>query len=53
MSTDADARHWATLTPDALADEIAQNRRSERRLVTIALVALAVTAVLLVARGLW
>jgi hypothetical protein len=51
--SDADARRWATLTPEALADEIETNRRSERRLVAVALVAVAVTAVLLVLRGLW
>lgn len=51
--SDADARRWATLTPDALADEIAANRRGERRLVAIALVAAVVTAALLVLRGLW
>lgn len=53
MSTDADARRWATLTPDALADEIESNRRSERRLLAISLVALVVTGALLVLRGLW
>jgi len=51
--TDADARRWATLTPEALTDEIEANRRDERRLVVVALVAVAVTAVLLVLRGLW
>lgn len=51
--SEADAHRWAALTPDALADEIEANRRGEHHLVTIALVALAVTAVLLVLRGLW
>jgi hypothetical protein len=51
--SEADARRWATLTPEALADEIEANRRAERRLVTIAVVALVVTGVLLLLRDLW
>ena len=47
-----DARWWATLTPDALDDEIRSNRRSERRLlVVVALVSLAVTVVALLLHG--
>jgi hypothetical protein len=47
-----DARWWATLSPDALEDEIRSNRRSERRLlVVVTLVSLAVTAVALLVHG--
>jgi hypothetical protein len=43
------AQTWATLTDDALSDEIRSNRRSERRLLlTVASVATACTAVVLV-----
>jgi hypothetical protein len=39
------ARWWATLSPDALEDEIRSNRRSERRLlVVVTLISVAVTA---------
>jgi len=51
--SDSAARRWATLTPEALADEIETNRRGERRLVVIALVAVVVTAAVLLLRGLW
>jgi hypothetical protein len=44
-----DARWWATLSPDALEDEIRSNARSERRLLlVVALVATAVTVAMLV-----
>ena len=47
-----DARWWATLSPDALQDEIRSNRRSERRLLVVTvLVSLAVTAVALLLHG--
>lgn len=46
------ARWWATLSADALQDEIRSNRRSERRLlVVVNLVALAVTAAVLLLHG--
>jgi len=46
------ARWWATLSPDALEDEIRSNRRSERRLlVVVGLVALAITVAALVLHG--
>ena len=44
------AAWWATLTDDALDDETRENQRTERRLVGIALVAGAITAVFLVLR---
>ena len=44
---------WATLTDEALRDEIRRNRRTERRLlVTVVLVAAACTAVMIVLHGL-
>lgn len=44
-----DARWWATLSPDALEDEIRSNTRAERRLLlVVALVATAVTVAVLV-----
>ena len=47
-----DARWWATLSPDALQDEIRSNRRSERRLlVVVALVSLAITVAALLLHG--
>ena len=47
-----DARWWATLSPDALEDEIRSNRRSERRLlVVVALVSLAITIGALLLHG--
>lgn len=48
-----DARWWATLSPDALDDEIRSNARTERRLLlVVALVAAAITvAVLLLHEG--
>ncbi|WP_456789432.1 hypothetical protein [Cellulomonas sp. P5_C5] len=47
-----DARWWATLSSDALEDEIRSNRRTERRLlVVVALVSLAVTVVALLLHG--
>ncbi|WP_421743374.1 hypothetical protein [Cellulomonas sp.] len=43
-----DAQWWATLSPDALEDEIRSNARSERRLLlVVALVATAITVVVL------
>ncbi|MFC4615361.1 hypothetical protein ACFO3K_11615 [Cellulomonas algicola] len=42
---------WATLAPDALEDEIRVNLRAERRLVPIALVAGALTVVILLLRA--
>ena len=43
---------WATLTDEALTDEIETNRRGERRLlVVVGLVAAACTVVVLVAHG--
>jgi hypothetical protein len=44
------AAWWATLAPDALEDEIRENLRAERRLVPIALVAGALTVVVLLLR---
>jgi hypothetical protein len=47
-----DARWWATLSPDALEDEIRSNRRAERRLlVVIAVTSLAITLVALLLHG--
>lgn len=47
-----DARWWATLTPDALEDEIRSNRRAERRLLVVTmLVALVVTVGVLLLHG--
>jgi hypothetical protein len=47
-----DARWWATLSPDALEDEIRSNRRAERRLlVVIAVTSLAITALALLLHG--
>ena len=47
-----DEQVWATLTDEALADEIRSNRRSERRLlVVVALVAGACTIVVLLLHG--
>ena len=47
-----DARSWATLSPDALEDEIRSNRRSERRLLlVVAVVSLAVTVAALLLHG--
>ena len=49
---DDDARRWATLTPDALEDEIRSNGRSERRLLlVVGLVSVAITAVALLLHG--
>lgn len=45
------AAWWATLAPDALEDEIQVNLRAERRLVPIALVAGALTVVVLALRA--
>jgi hypothetical protein len=46
------ARWWATLSPDALQDEIRSNRRAERRLlVVVAVVSLAVTVAALLLHG--
>ena len=45
------AAWWATLAPDALEDEIRVNLRAERRLVPIALVAGALTVVVLALRA--
>lgn len=45
------AAWWATLAPDALEDEIRENLRAERRLVPIALVAGALTVVVLLLRA--
>lgn len=45
--------NWATLTDEALRDEIRSNRRTERRLlVTVTLVAAACTVVMLILHGL-
>ncbi|QGQ19827.1 hypothetical protein GC089_12145 [Cellulomonas sp. JZ18] len=41
-------QHWATLTPDALEDEIAANRRGERWTVVASAVAAAATALAVV-----
>ena len=38
------AAWWATLAPDALEDEIRANRRAERGVLVVGLVAAAVTA---------
>jgi len=47
-----DARWWATLSPDALEDEIRSNRRAERRLlVVVAVTSLAITLVALLLHG--
>ena len=47
-----DARRWATLTPDALEDEIRSNARSERRLLlVVGLVSVAITALPLLLHG--
>jgi hypothetical protein len=47
-----DAQWWATLTPDALQDEIRSNRRAERRLlVVVGLVSLAITVAALLLHG--
>ena len=47
-----DARWWATLSPDALQDEIRSNRRSERRLLVLTLlISLTVTAAALLLHG--
>jgi hypothetical protein len=47
-----DARRWATLSPDALEDEIRSNARTERRLLlVVALVSAAVTVVVLLLHG--
>jgi hypothetical protein len=51
-AADDDARRWATLTPDALEDEIRSNARSERRLLlVVTVVAVAVTAAALLLHG--
>ncbi|WP_421734897.1 hypothetical protein [Cellulomonas sp.] len=43
-----DVRWWATLSSDALEDEIRSNARSERRLLlVVALVSVAITVVVL------
>jgi len=42
------AAWWATLAPDALEDEIRANRRSERGILVVGLVAAAVTGAALV-----
>ncbi len=45
-------RDWATLTDEALADEIASNRRSERRLVlVVGLIAAALAVAALILHG--
>ena len=50
MSSDEDV--WATLTDEALSDEIETNRRYERRLlVVVGLVATACTVVVLLLHG--
>ena len=47
-----DARRWATLTPDALEDEIRSNAGSERRLLlVVTVVAVAITAAALLLHG--
>ncbi|WP_456846879.1 hypothetical protein [Cellulomonas sp. P5_C6] len=47
-----ESRRWATLTPDALEDEIRSNRRSERRLlVVVGLVSVAITVAALLLHG--
>ena len=47
-ATGDDARWWATLSPDALEDEIRSNARTERRLLlVVALVAAAITVAVL------
>ena len=47
-----DARWWATLSPDALEDEIRSNPRAERRLLlVVALVAPAITVAALLLHG--
>jgi len=51
-SADDQQAWWATLTPDALADEIRANRRFERRfLVRVGLFAGALTVVVLLLHG--
>jgi len=51
-AADDDARRWATLTPDALEDEIRSNARSERRLLlVVGLVSVAITALALLLHG--
>jgi hypothetical protein len=48
----SDEQVWASLTDDALTDEIRSNRRTERRLlVAVALVAAACTIVVLLLHG--
>jgi hypothetical protein len=47
-----ETRWWATLSPDALEDEIRSNARSERRLLlVVGLIAVAITVVVLIAHG--
>jgi hypothetical protein len=47
-----DARWWATLSPDALQDEIRSNRRSERLLLlVVAAISLAITGAALLLHG--
>ena len=47
-----DARWWATLSPDALRDEIRSNARRVRRLLlVVAAVALGLTVVVLLLHG--
>jgi hypothetical protein len=46
-----DAVEWASLTPEALRDEIRANRRAELRLMVLGILAMAITATVLVLRG--
>lgn len=46
-----DAAEWASLTPEALRDEIRANRRAELRLMVLGILAMAITATVLVLRG--
>jgi len=46
-----DPAEWRTLTDEALRDEIRANRRSERRLVVLGLLAAALTLTVIVLSG--
>lgn len=48
----SDESHWASLTPEALRDEIRANARAERRLLVIGAVSAGVTLVLVLLRAL-
>ncbi|WP_019136190.1 hypothetical protein [Cellulomonas massiliensis] len=43
-------RYWATLTDEALRDEIEANRRSERWMLGVGLISLLVTGAVVLAR---